>query len=374
MNTALLHADPADTAARLPPLLCPGDPVPFFAAPTVGGSGLYHFSTLGGRTILLTFLGDPRRPEAAAFLDALRTRAAPLDDVNACWFGVVSRTDAGRDGQLQPRLPGLRFFDDSDGAIAALYKVNPRGPIVSLVIDFGFRLVRIVQEPDPAAQAQALIAALLQAPPLPVAGPARGNAPVLVVPDILEPALCRELIALYERSQPEQSGFMRSNDEGKTVYVLDSNHKVRRDVLIESEALKEALRARLNRRLLPVIAKAFQFHATRIERYIVGCYTAEDRGHFNRHRDNTTKGTAHRRFAVSIGLDADSYEGGDVRFPEFDLRGHRPPTGGAVVFSCSLLHEVMPVTRGRRYAFLPFLFDEPAEAIRQANLPYLVQQ
>ena len=38
-----------------------------------------------------------------------------------------------------------------------------------------------------------------------------------------------------------------------------------------------------------------------------------------------------------------------------------------MVFSCSMLHEATPVTRGRRYAFLPFLYDEAGAAIRDAN-------
>ena len=39
-----------------------------------------------------------------------------------------------------------------------------------------------------------------------------------------------------------------------------------------------------------------------------------------------------------------------------------------------LLHEATPVTRGSRYAFLPFFFDEPAEVIRQRNLHTLVTE
>ena len=41
------------------------------------------------------------------------------------------------------------------------------------------------------------------------------------------------------------------------------------------------------------------------------------------------------------------------------------------MFSCSLLHEATRVTRGRRYAFLPFLYDAAgvaAVAARQAAL------
>jgi predicted 2-oxoglutarate/Fe(II)-dependent dioxygenase YbiX len=128
---------------------------------------------------------------------------------------------------------------------------------------------------------------------------------------------------------------------------------------------------RLKRRLIPEIAKAFQFATTHIERYIVAHYDAVDGGYFRAHRDNTTAGTAHRRFAVSINLNAEDYAGGDLRFPEFGTRTYRPPTGGAVVFSCSLLHEATPVTRGRRYALLPFLYDQAGAEIRRQNLHLL---
>ena len=66
---------------------------------------------------------------------------------------------------------------------------------------------------------------------------------------------------------------------------------------------------------MPEIAKAFQFRVTRIERYIVACYDAAERGHFRAHRDNTTKGTAHRRFAVTVNL-YDGCDGGELWFPQ----------------------------------------------------------
>jgi predicted 2-oxoglutarate/Fe(II)-dependent dioxygenase YbiX len=122
---------------------------------------------------------------------------------------------------------------------------------------------------------------------------------------------------------------------------------------------------------VPEIHKAFQFSATRIERYIVACYASSDSGHFRAHRDNTTKGTAHRRFAVSLNLNTGEYEGGLLRFPEFGQQLYAPPAGGAVVFSCSLLHEATPVTAGYRYVFLPFLYDDDAARIRQQNLEFV---
>jgi predicted 2-oxoglutarate/Fe(II)-dependent dioxygenase YbiX len=95
-------------------------------------------------------------------------------------------------------------------------------------------------------------------------------------------------------------------------------------------------------------------------------FHARSRGH----RDNTTKGTAHRRFAVSVNLN-DDYEGGEIGFPEYGPRRFKPPVGGAVVFSCSLLHAVSRMTRGHRYAFLPFLYDEEASRLRETNNAFL---
>jgi predicted 2-oxoglutarate/Fe(II)-dependent dioxygenase YbiX len=103
-----------------------------------------------------------------------------------------------------------------------------------------------------------------------------------------------------------------------------------------------------------------------MERYIIGCYSADESGHFEAHRDNTMLISAHRRFAVTINLN-DDYDGGELSFPEYSPRKFKSPIGCAVVFSCSMLHAVATVTRGRRYAFLPFLFDEAAAKILEQN-------
>src|SRR4029078_7193613 len=89
------------------------------------------------------------------------------------------------------------------------------------------------------------------------------------------------------------------------------------------------------------------------------------------HRDNTTKGTAHRRFAVTINLNTEEFDGGELRLPEFCDKSYRAPPGGAVVFSCSLLHEALPVTKGTRYAYLPFLYNDEDAKLRQENKKYL---
>jgi predicted 2-oxoglutarate/Fe(II)-dependent dioxygenase YbiX len=195
------------------------------------------------------------------------------------------------------------------------------------------------------------------------------QAPVLFIPNVFEPEFCNYLIQQYESHGGTESGYMTERD-GKTVGVSNRSFKSRKDFTITERPLIEATQARMVRRVIPEIAKVHFFKASRMERYIVSCYAVEEGGHFKQHRDNTTRGTAHRRFAVSINLNAD-FDGGEVSFPEYGPRSFKAPPGGAVVFSCSLLHAVSKVTRGRRYAFLPFLYDDEAAKIRQANNEFL---
>jgi len=154
--------------------------------------------------------------------------------------------------------------------------------------------------------------------------------------------------------------------------MVDHSHKRRRDYTITDQKVIGSIQAQFLRRVVPAIKKAYQFEATRMERYIVAEYSASEAGHFRPHRDNTTKGTAHRRFAASVNLNAD-FDGGEISFPEYGTRTYKGPPGAALIFSCSILHTVSPVTRGERYACLPFLYDDAAAEIRQNNLSYLAE-
>jgi predicted 2-oxoglutarate/Fe(II)-dependent dioxygenase YbiX/peroxiredoxin len=350
-------------------MLTPGDPLPLFGLPCSTGRD-FQFGAAGGRYLLLCLYPSAADAKVQALFNAYA--ALPFfDDQRASCFGLTRDASDMMAGRLLTRVPGLRHFIDADGAVTAKLGFAGESQPVSLLLDQNFHVLAMARGGAPADHAASMARMLTALPPLGPLGPAKGNAPVLVVPHVFEPEFCRHLIGLYESQGGESSGFMQSDPEGRTIYVQDTRHKVRRDVILEDEALKTQIRMRIQRRLLPEIKKTFQFEATRIERYLVACYDAAEVGHFNPHRDNTTRGTAHRRFAVTIGLNAEEYDGGDLRFPEFDLRHHRAPTGGAIVFSCSMLHEVLPMTRGRRFAFLPFLFDEAGETVRQANLRYV---
>jgi len=340
--------------------LVSGTPAPLFIAPAPNNPK-FAFGSLGGRYVLLAFLPPPG-PERDAAVQLVRANAPLFKDDRLVFFGVLPDRETYAAARNEPPC---RWFLDEDGDLRRLYAAQgpDGGPAPEwALIDPMMRVMATA----PLAQGEAMLAAIARLGDVEAHAGVPLHAPVLIVPRIFEPQLCRRLIDYYREAGGLPSGTMRAVD-GKTVAVLD-NFKRRKDATITDEALMAETRARIVRRLLPEIAKAFQFKATRIERYIVAHYSAEEGGYFNAHRDNTTPGTAHRKFAVSINLNAEEFEGGDLRFPEFGRRTYRPPTGGAVVFSCSLLHEATPVTRGTRFAFLPFLYDDEGARVREQNV------
>ena len=94
------------------------------------------------------------------------------------------------------------------------------------------------------------------------------------------------------------------------------------------------------------------------------CYDVADTGHLPPHRDNVNTHTAHRRFTVSITLNGGAFTGGNLVFREYSEHAYDVETGSAVIFSASVLHEVTPVTSGRRMALLTHLFGETSPARR----------
>jgi predicted 2-oxoglutarate/Fe(II)-dependent dioxygenase YbiX len=358
---AILSPDPAKAWA---PPFAPGDPAPWFDAPTPGNPNFY-LNTLCGRYVLLGFLPPPG-PERDAALQVFQAHRALFDDDKLTAFMVLR--DAASIDRARNQPPGLRWFFDPESRVLRLYGALGDDGVEHpywLLLDPMLRTLLAA----PMAETGRMFDALTRLPPADQHAGVELSAPVVIVPRIFEASLCRRIIAVYEADGGGPSGVMRDVG-GKTVGVLD-DFKRRRDTLIEDEGLQQEIRARLGRRLLPEIARVFQFEATRLERYLVACYDAQEGGYFRPHRDNESFATRHRRFAVSINLNAEDFSGGDLRFPEFGRRTYRPPTGGAVVFACGVQHEATPVTQGRRYAFLPFLYDRAGQEIRDAYLSSL---
>lgn len=359
--------------------LIPGEPAPWFVCRSTSNER-FHFHSSAGRYVVLTFFGSARAPLATEVLAGILTHRKHFDDVHASFFGVSIDPQDEASSRLRGSLPGIRFFWDFDLSISLLYgavqDLAGGSPYrrFSVILDERLRIFSVIPLNDDAqAHVAGILSVLASMPVLPPGQSAAIQAPILVVPRLFEPELCGLLMNYYEQNGGKDSGFMREVN-GRTVEIMDPGFKRRRDQEITDTKLRDAAMHRIHDRLVPEIHKAFQYKVTRIERHIVACYDSATGGYFSPHRDNTTKGTAHRRFAVSLNLNTGAYDGGKLRFPEFGRQTYEAPAGGAVVFSCSLLHEATAVTSGRRYAYLPFLYDDEAARIRDSNLQYVVAE
>jgi predicted 2-oxoglutarate/Fe(II)-dependent dioxygenase YbiX/peroxiredoxin len=366
---------PVDTRRYM--VMQPGDPAPWFRQRATSHPR-YSFDTVAGRYVVMLFIGSAEDAAGRSAIDAVLANGDLFDDDNVCFFGVTLDPRDEKEGRLRDRIPGIRYFWDFDGTVSRLYGSIPADaapgaqqvPIRRfwLVLDPTLRVMATFPfAPD--GRHESVLDYIRRLPPRARFAGFEIHAPVLVLPNVFEPELCRRLIGLYDAKGGEESGFMQEIN-GKTVMTNDAARKVRKDYLIEDPETVTVIQRRVQRRVTPEILKVHQFNANRMERYIVACYSAEDGGHFFAHRDNTTKGTEHRRFAVSINLN-DDFDGGELSFPEYGGQGIKMAAGTAVVFSCSLLHAVSKVTRGLRYAFLPFLYDDAAAKVREANNVHL---
>ncbi|TAJ87337.1 2OG-Fe(II) oxygenase [Reyranella sp.] len=174
-------------------------------------------------------------------------------------------------------------------------------------------------------------------------------APVLILPRVFEPDFCTQLIRLWGKGDHKDSGV--SSRYGN---VNVEELKRTEDYMIVEPMMQKAVSDRLAYRVGPELTKVFAFDRQfTFDAHVVLSYSAEGEHFFGAHRDNGAPTTADRAFAVSLNLN-DDFEGGELVFPEYAGVRVSPPAGAAAVFSCSLLHKVGPVTRGRRYVLTTF--------------------
>lgn len=335
-----------------------GDPAPWFSVPQSAGAARVVLDELAGREVVLLFYSRSASADAEQALSAFARRGDLFGGDGATVIGL----SAGSGPQQSfANKPGWHFGQDQNGDLAKRYGVDgASGPSANRCTVFVLSpALQVLAVANGAEQIATNVLPLLegrQKHP-----PQAHDAPVLILPGVFDAGFCARLIDMYEAEGGREIGVVES--AGKVAERFDPTFRKRLDWYISDEQTVQHCRDLLVRRLLPIIHRAFQFRTTRIERYLVGCYEAAAGGHFHAHRDNTAPPVAHRRFAVTINLNGD-YEGGDLGFPEFGPRTYRAEVGSAVVFSCSLLHEVTKLTRGTRYAFLTFLYDEEAQRVR----------
>jgi predicted 2-oxoglutarate/Fe(II)-dependent dioxygenase YbiX/peroxiredoxin len=339
-----------------------GDPVPWFSAPIVTG-GSFDLHVSAGRWVVLSFLGSPANPRAMTEIAELARASSSLAEDHVI-IGCVFTAPPDDVASLAAISSNKLFFlADYDGAISRTFGAQemPR----TVVLDPMLRAIADIAWDMPQGHAETVSNVLRGLPSVDDSAGVPMFAPALMVPRVFSFEICDFLVQFYEQQGGVDSGF-QFDVAGKTTTLSDWRLKRRSDVPVAAPEVRELVRGQVVRRLIPAIEQFFQFRATRMDRYIVACYDSEVGGHFYRHRDNVNAGAQHRRFAVSINLNS-NFEGGDLTFPEFGRKTYRPSEGGALVFSCGALHQVTPVTKGKRYAFLAFLYGEEDAKKREAN-------
>lgn len=330
-------------AQALPPLDI-GDIAPRFTLPRVGDNEPFdsQADTIAGKPMILAIAPSAATAPASDLL-------AHTAEIKALGAHAVAITRQGNE-------PGI-VIDDAGQASA--FFAGGKAPATVVIGRNGHVLALFKDEPETQI---ARSIKLLQA----LAGenqpkPAERQAPVLIVPNVLTPADCKRLITVYNmdgnRFVEPGHGVQNQKSDYK-MRIPEYGRKDRIDHWVINKQTQGLINDRLQRRLFPEIYKAFHYRVTKHESYRIGSYEGDRGGELHGHRDNVLPIVAHRRFACSINLNAEDFEGGELAFPEFGAQRFSPATGEAVVFSSSLLHEPLHVTKGRRLVLLAFLFGE----------------
>jgi predicted 2-oxoglutarate/Fe(II)-dependent dioxygenase YbiX/peroxiredoxin len=347
-----------------------GEPAPWFALTNGNPGERIAFDEMGGRYIVLFFFGSAGQPEMAKTWETLERNSDVFDGKRALLMGISNDPSDFQQPRIRLRFPGKIVGLDAGSYVAKFYGlIDPASGGLrptAFILSPALQILEIVPFTEPTAFSEQVIAAL-RGHQARAAVPR--SAPVLVVPNVFDRAFCRELISQFDASGGRELGAV--DQEGR-FERFDPALAQRRDYFISGDDALRRTKEQIERRLLPMVHRAFQFSTTRIEQYLVSRYDAETGGHFRAHRDNTAPVVSHRRFAVTINLN-EGYEGGDLAFPEFGSETYRAAPGDAIVYSCSLLHEVTPITRDRRYAFISYFYDEAAQQMRDAYLKQLDQ-
>jgi len=366
----------------MPPLTV-GDPAPWFITPTIAQSEDCQDIIIGGYRVVLFFFGSARDRQISQVIEEMFAAVPQFEQRRVSVLGV---TIDPNDRALQQSLPqqdeqnySIRFLWDFDGELSRRYGVcqveQGRGisyDPTTFVLDENLRVLEVIPLESHIPHVERVIRSVDCLPARDDARFVRQQAPVLLIPSVFPASFCQHLIELYAANGGTESGFMKQEAE-TAVVMVDRTIKRRRDWLIQDPTLLQQINQWIGRRVIPEVEKAFQFRITNFERYLVGCYEDSTQGFFKPHRDNLNVGTAHRRFAMTLNLNT-GYTGGSLRFPEYSQDLYNPEPGGVAIFSCSLLHEVTPVTEGYRYALLSFFYNEEDAKRREQTQRQIIRK
>ncbi|MEE8271610.1 MAG: redoxin domain-containing protein [Alphaproteobacteria bacterium] len=365
----------APTAALAPALrtapLAPGDRAPDFLLPDQDKAVDPFYDLVRGGPIVLHFFPSIGEAAHRAEFDRFVKRHAGFATLGAQVMAID--TDTLDANILAAATDGVPFalLTDPGGRVHRQYGVpvpdpgQPAEPsarsIVTFVLDANQRVLETIQGRGMAPHAERALACLERSSPASAAETVTMTAPVLIVPRVLDRAFCRRLIEVWATRGNTESGTITLGKGGREAKTLRADVKRRRDHHVKDPALFREISDTVFARVAPEVGRAFDAELSRVEEFKIVRYDADEGGFFRPHRDNSVPARGQRRFAMTLNLNTEDYEGGELRFPEYGPNLYRPGTGDAVVFACSLLHEALDVTRGSRFVLLSFLLDRTPE-------------
>mgnify|MGYP003953369111 CR=1 FL=1 len=334
-----------------------GDYLPYFSLRSQEGKAR-RIELYAGKKVAIFLLS----PDVDTMREVLETRLAKkalLETLDMhCVFIVWGEPDVVATCHEASRAT-LSFWADCDGAVHRLLgREEVQGPPVCILTDENLKIAHRIEAFSPAEDLQPMLdfaAEEMQRPPPAVA---RMHAPVMIIPDALSPKMC-ERVRAYWRDGRQYAGNL---DTGKGKRV-NTKRKIRTDADVTDRDMLRDLDRALGKSVFPEIKKVGSFTVSHREYYKIGCYAAEDKGHYLQHRDTSALALANRRYSLSVAL-SDSYQGGGLVFPEYCDDFYRLPAGSALVFPSTLFHRIEPVTYGQRHVLVTFLYGEEEAAFR----------
>lgn len=339
-------------SAQPQPRLAVGDHSPIFSGTDTEGDFYDFYCDVTGKPVIFIFSGNTDLKDLAGSLQC----ASPLDGDRAQVITIVAGSGEDVKAQKQDARWPFRTMVDVGGEVTSGFAGLSGIPTPSVfVLCPNQRVAGICGIRDKGDELGGWLEECVSRVSFTEGGPAVSSIPpALMIPRVLDPEDCEWLIGLWRDGETQEGQVTLGASQGGRKAVA-RDMKRREDFILEDQAMQQRVLGKMMPRLAPELKKVLHFHKWNMEALRVGCYKASDQGFFNTHRDNTSPPTKDRKYAITINLNSGEYEGGDLRFPEYGKQLFCPPAGGAVVFSCSLLHEVMPVTSGERYTLLTFL-------------------
>src|SRR4029453_697962 len=184
----------------------------------------------------------------AARLDALAEGLGAIGD-EALTVHVV-----GPPALAAPPLP-FPLLQDADGRAVAAYRTG--GAPTAFLLDPNLRVRAALPFEDGAgvaADVAELVAELVWDDRRP--REITTQAPLLVVPDVLAPEQCAELIAVWEQQGHSETG-VESSTGGERAEQRSAQLKRRRDHIVQDPQRSRELATTIGHRVMPELSKAF---------------------------------------------------------------------------------------------------------------------